>query len=86
MTQAPLVQFVVGLVCNRNVQSLWDTFHIPNTAVTTDLLMADRPREQCEADPLVQALSSRVILVIQFGAALTCERRITVFSVLSCII
>jgi hypothetical protein len=74
MTQAPLVQFVVGLVCNRNVQSLWDTFHIPNTAVTSNILMAGRPREQCEADPTVQALSSRVILVIQFCAALTCEQ------------
>ncbi|CAO3675912.1 unnamed protein product [Umbelopsis vinacea] len=34
MVQAPLVQFVVSLVCSREAKSLHDTFNVPRTATT----------------------------------------------------
>jgi hypothetical protein len=73
MVQAPLVQFVVSLVCSREAKSLHDTFNVPSTATTGNIFAISRPREDCEADPIVQALSSRVLLVIQFCSALLCK-------------
>lgn len=73
MVQAPLVQFVVSLVCNREAKTLQDTFHIPITAVTNDIFALNRPREECDADATVQAISSRVLLIIQLCSALLCN-------------
>jgi hypothetical protein len=73
MVQAPLVQFIVSLVCSREAKTLQDTFHIPNTAVTGSIFVLGRPREECDADATVQALSSRVLLIIQFCSALLCK-------------
>ncbi|KAH8555815.1 major facilitator superfamily domain-containing protein [Umbelopsis sp. PMI_123] len=70
MVQAPLVQFIVSLVCSREAKTLQDTFHAPNTAVTGSIFVLGRPREECDADATVQALSSRVLLIIQFCSAL----------------
>ncbi|KAI9287654.1 major facilitator superfamily domain-containing protein [Umbelopsis sp. AD052] len=70
MVQAPLVQFVVSLVCSREAKTLQDTFHIPSTAVFDDILALSRPREECDADATVQAISSRILLVIQLCSAL----------------
>lgn len=75
MVQAPLVQFVVSLVCSREAKTLQDTFHKPNTAVASHIFAIGRPREECESDATVQALSSRVLLVIQFCSALLCKYR-----------
>jgi len=68
-----MVQFVVSLVCSREAKTLQDTFHIPITAVTNDIFALDRPREECDADATVQAISSRVLLIIQLCTALLCN-------------